>query len=318
MWVESISYIIAFVVSAGMTVIGIMVSYQNYQFYKKPVFATLLYHQIFLFSFFIYSIWGNTALRLIIRDLNLSAELIEKLAVFIPIIGIPFMVVSWFMLLKFAFNLNGYKFSKAFIYAYFPTLVVFVFTLAILIQKEILLIPADPDLFVVRILVVLNFLIHIFFTLAFIKPKRNAPLLKESGFNKKWAIFFLLCVVAYSVIMSFFNIYGFISICISIILLFASGVFIPVKIWMHSLTQETTRNIDFDAFCKLYEISKREAEIILEICSGKPNKAIAEKLFITLQTVKDHNYRIFSKIGVKSRVQLTNMVREKTGEFSNR
>ena len=63
----------------------------------------------------------------------------------------------------------------------------------------------------------------------------------------------------------------------------------------------------------MYEISKREAEIVLEICTGKTNKAISEKLFITLQTVKDQNHRIFTKTGVKSRIQLTNLVREKTG-----
>ena len=62
---------------------------------------------------------------------------------------------------------------------------------------------------------------------------------------------------------------------------------------------------NFDAFCDLYEISKREAEIVTEICNGLTNKAIADKLFITLQTVKDHNHRIFTKTGVKSRVQLT-------------
>jgi len=32
-----------------------------------------------------------------------------------------------------------------------------------------------------------------------------------------------------------------------------------------------------------------------------------------LQTVKDHNHHIFIKTGVKSRVQLSNLVREKTG-----
>ena len=85
---------------------------------------------------------------------------------------------------------------------------------------------------------------------------------------------------------------------------------------MNSLSQlvRTTNNsIDFITFCKLYEISKRESEIMLEICSGKSNKAISEKLFITIQTVKDHNHRIYTKTGVKSRVQLSNLVREKTG-----
>ncbi|MBT6766386.1 MAG: hypothetical protein HOA90_17815, partial [Prolixibacteraceae bacterium] len=51
MWIEYFSYIVTFILSAGMSVIGILISYQLYQSYKTPVFAILLYQQIFLFSF---------------------------------------------------------------------------------------------------------------------------------------------------------------------------------------------------------------------------------------------------------------------------
>jgi len=55
-------------------------------------------------------------------------------------------------------------------------------------------------------------------------------------------------------------------------------------------------------------ISKREEEVIQQICEGKSNKEISEALFISLQTVKDHVYRIFIKTGIKNRVQLTNLI----------
>jgi len=61
-------------------------------------------------------------------------------------------------------------------------------------------------------------------------------------------------------------------------------------------------------FVEKYEISKREEEVIQQICEGKSNKEISEALFISLQTVKDHVYRIFIKTGVKNRVQLTNLI----------
>lgn len=298
-----------------MATIGIMVSYQLYQHFKSTLYSTLLYQQIFLFSFLVYGTWGNMALRTIISDLNLSDIITGKLAFFVPIIGIPFMVVSWFMLLKFALNLNGYNFTKAFVLVYFPLLVVLVFILSFLIYKEIIVIQGNADLFVVRTLLGLNLMVHLFFILPFLKPKRNAPLLKETAFGKKWAFIFLLTVTGYSIAMNFIGAFGFISVCISIVLLFVSGIFIPVIIRMKCLPQEKSNNMDFKAFCSFYEISKREAEIILEICSGKSNKAISEKLFITLQTVKDHNHRIYTKIGVKSRVQLANLVREKTGDI---
>ncbi|MBT3383959.1 MAG: helix-turn-helix transcriptional regulator [Prolixibacteraceae bacterium] len=319
MWIEYFSYIVTFILSAGMSVIGILISYQLYQSYKTPVFAILLYQQIFLFSFFIYGIWGNMALREIISDLNLSAELAGKLAIFIPVIGIPFMVVSWFMLLKFSFNLNGYKFSKVFVYSYFPTFIVLIFVLTLLVQKEILQIPEKPNVFIVRIILLLNMGAHLVFLLPFLKPKQSAPLLKETGFDKKLAFVYLTGILFYSASMWFFNLFGFISTCFSIVLLFAISVFIPVKIRLNSMTKEIPevgKNMDFGTFCEFYEITKREAEIVLEICSGKTNKAISEKLFITLQTVKDHTHHIYTKTGLNSRVQLSNLVREKTGELN--
>ena len=59
-----------------------------------------------------------------------------------------------------------------------------------------------------------------------------------------------------------------------------------------------------DEFIRRHEISPREADIIAEICNGLSNQEIADKLFISLQTVKDHTSRIYSKTNVKNRMQL--------------
>lgn len=56
-----------------------------------------------------------------------------------------------------------------------------------------------------------------------------------------------------------------------------------------------------------YQISKRELEIIHFVCQGKSNQEIADQLFISLGTVKDHLYRIYKKIGIKNRTQLANL-----------
>jgi len=57
-------------------------------------------------------------------------------------------------------------------------------------------------------------------------------------------------------------------------------------------------------------ISKREKEVIHLILQGKRNKEIADALFISLPTVKQHIYNIYQKIGIKSRMQLNNFMRE--------
>ncbi len=316
MWFETVFYAVTFIVSAGLSVVGIMIAYQLYQIHQKHVFQLLLYQQIFLISFFIYGIWGNIALHEILPELSLNNEIKTKLTIFIPVIGIPFLVVSWFMLLRFAYLLNGFTESKSFPLIYFPVLLITVVVFSIFVINGVVKIKTTPELFIVRAIASINLIVHCFFLYPFLFEKKNNPISKEVRFTKTHALYYFLGVIVYSGILWFFDIFGSFSVCISIILLFAISILIPVILKLNEkqhISPPTSNSMNFIDFCRLYEISKRESEIIIEICTGKSNKAISEKLFITLQTVKDHNYRIYSKLGVKNRTQLSNLVREKTG-----
>ena len=81
----------------------------------------------------------------------------------------------------------------------------------------------------------------------------------------------------------------------------ADRVFPPVKA-EHATKQGMEHVLDH------YGVTRRERQIVQKICLGKTNKQIAEELFISLQTVKDHTHRIYSKMGVNSRVQLVQMM----------
>ncbi len=50
-------------------------------------------------------------------------------------------------------------------------------------------------------------------------------------------------------------------------------------------------------------LTPREVEVLQLICAGDSNQSIADKLFISLQTVKKHTGNIFGKLGVTSRAQ---------------
>lgn len=54
-----------------------------------------------------------------------------------------------------------------------------------------------------------------------------------------------------------------------------------------------------------FGLSKRQQEIALLVVLGHSNREISDQLFIAEQTVKDHIYDIFEKIGVRRRSELT-------------
>jgi len=73
------------------------------------------------------------------------------------------------------------------------------------------------------------------------------------------------------------------------------------------LERESTARRDIGHQLERFGITHREREVIELICQGKSNQEIADALFISLQTVKDHNYNIYQKTGVKNRVGLVKL-----------
>ena len=57
-------------------------------------------------------------------------------------------------------------------------------------------------------------------------------------------------------------------------------------------------------------ITKRELEILELIAQGMSNREIAEKLFVSENTVKTHSSRIFDKLGAKRRTQAVQLAKE--------
>ena len=54
---------------------------------------------------------------------------------------------------------------------------------------------------------------------------------------------------------------------------------------------------------KLQDLTKRELEVLHEICKGKSNKEIASSLYITEKTVKTHVSNILAKLELADRTQ---------------
>lgn len=54
---------------------------------------------------------------------------------------------------------------------------------------------------------------------------------------------------------------------------------------------------------KHFNISKREHEVLMLMAEGLSNQEVADKLFVSLNTVKTHSSKLFEKLNVQRRTQ---------------
>ena len=73
--------------------------------------------------------------------------------------------------------------------------------------------------------------------------------------------------------------------------------------------QENTPELSFESLSR-YKISEREFTVVQLICEGLTNKEIASQLNISVNTVNNHVANIFSKMDVRSRIDLLKALKE--------
>lgn len=88
---------------------------------------------------------------------------------------------------------------------------------------------------------------------------------------------------------------------IAVVFLFI-GIYINKKSSKKAINPFNRSSVDYKKIEEL-GISKREYEVLLEICKGCSNKEIGEKLFVSESTIKTHVSNILTKLDVKRRTQ---------------
>ena len=95
-------------------------------------------------------------------------------------------------------------------------------------------------------------------------------------------------------------------------------IFMGVGIWagLRLTNRKSTplfiqKPVEFDENkIKELGISRRESEVLELISQGLSNQEIADKLFVSLNTVKTHSARLFEKLEVNSRTKAINKAKE--------
>jgi len=257
-------------------------------------------------AFGYYGIWGVIFFHYLASSLAYATSSPGNLISVIPAFGSPLLLVSWFLLIRFSFEYSKRRFPRRLTFIYFavalPLLALFLYVIKMKLPAE----DFDMDQLYKIVLS-----IHLSFTFA-----TSIILIFHQSENKihlsPFILVLSLLIPAISLFVSFVFIPShWLFAPLFILSYFLAPAFLPAIIYFNIGDFEVRREkiSGFEVFCNRFEISKREAEIVEQICKGKTNKEIAESLFITLQTVKDHASRIYLKTEVSNRVQLTNLVR---------
>lgn len=128
-------------------------------------------------------------------------------------------------------------------------------------------------------------------------------------------VFGLFCLSGYILLILSLILSKKIDILLDLIILLTFNLF-PF-IWMRRyllrygnalpfIVEETDLHVIVDR----YSVSARQREILELLLQGKSNRDIANALFIAPNTVKNHVYGLYQKLGVKSRFELVNFLLE--------
>jgi DNA-binding CsgD family transcriptional regulator len=304
------SYIV-FIFSAAFASAGVVLSTRLRARYKSDFFSTLLYYQVFIFTFGFYGIWGQVVLRTFLSA-YVSPELLTRFTDISILLGLPFLIFAWLMLIKFSAEITGRKTNKWFVLWFLLINFLSIFGLGYFITSGTDIIPSD---LVKYYYISLNFFYTILSSLTILFPGRHKPVIHKYE-SRIMAFCLIIIMTVQCLALAFYNTVPIVGL-IFIFVFFGGNTFLPLYlnygINLSLFMIEPLKDLSFDDFCRKYEVSPRESEIIREICNGLSNKEISDTLFISLQTVKDHTHRIYIKTNVRSRSQLMNLVKEVKG-----
>ena len=297
-----------FILSVAFASAGVILSSRLRNRYRSGFFSTLMYFQVFIFTFGFYGIWGQLVIKTFLAD-YVSVESIGRFTDISLLMGLPFLVFAWLMLIKFSQEISGRKSYNWFVFSFLFINFFIILGVGYIISGKT---GIKPIALVRYYFIILNFVYTIIASIIILFPGRNRSVLFK--YESHIAAFSLTILMAIQGIALYFYQSEPLTGIIFIFLFFAGNSFLPVYLsygtFVTVFSDEPVKDISFDDFCKKFEVSPRESDIVREICNGLSNKEISEKLFISLQTVKDHTHRIYIKTNVRSRAQLMNMVKE--------
>lgn len=286
--------------------------------YRLNYLSSYLYFLIFVNVYGLYGILGKDIAQNILLQQQSSFQTIEKISHFFSFLGIPFLIFAWYMFIRLSREIVGEKLSRSFtmgilfalstVFAIYGAAIISLNVSSFEDEQFVLISAFFAAIYLVIEVLILS--ISLLWLLLFIRK------IEDKKTQRAARIFAFLYLVGFFIDIgvyvwawqksSFIPIY---------LLIFTLKNIPPLLYWRYYLRKYYVTSaipepsaLKWAQFLEEHNISNREEEVIRHLSAGKSNKEISEVLFISLQTVKDHIYRIYQKTDVKNRVQLINLI----------
>lgn len=283
---------LSFILCLSITAGGLLILFRFHQTRKSASFQYLQYFLILLYVYGYYSLWSG-----ILLSGFMQIENVERIALLLAQMGAPFLLVSQAMLLVWAARLQ----KRSVI----PVLLLCAGSSAAIVLALVWsgwsLADSLSSLGSVVAITSMVVLLGVLLT-------GRERFIRRSG--KRWlmmlvfasGIIHLFVFTPLTAFQHFNGVFAFLFYLVNTAM---------VVIYCYQATEDMAPpSLTLDDMLRRFAISKREADVLRGIYAGQTNQEIANQLFISLQTVKDHSSRIYQKTFVKNRAQLTTLIRE--------
>ena len=293
---ELIGIWIVFLFCASLTVTGILLLFRLRKKNTSIDIRHLHYAQILFYSYGLYVLWGKLFVEILLAKQSIGMNA-EVAIAFNQLMGVPFVFLAFVF---FNFWLKVINKSKQ-VWAFFAGIFVALLLLSThIIFYEYTLLNDAPQINQVLITICASLtILHVLLGIKADAKRIALTLAVALALPVLMALLQMFVLPAYKILIAvyaFFYSIAFTAASSSLFIMNTGG-----------MVQAENKN---EEWTTTFGITRREAEVIEKITAGMTNQQIADHLFISLQTVKDHNSRIYQKLDVRNRAQLIRKVHE--------
>jgi DNA-binding CsgD family transcriptional regulator len=292
---------ICFMFCLGLTAGGVLVVFRRQEYRQQAAYRYLQYYLILIYTFGFYALWSQWLFRSVFGTVIRNDYLLQ-VARFLVLISIPFLLAGKTMLILWAGSIVKRP-VRPYLY-----LTLTILSLLAFVGYMGWGIPwAIHRIYAAFVLILMTAVSSLLFFVGILP----ATLTRKRGHVLSGLV--LLVGLLHFPLFWSTSVHPAMELPFMVGYFFTHTLFVTYFVYQARLPgvalPPAQAPASFEAFVNTYRITHREAEIIREICKGRTNREIADQLFVTIQTIKDHTHRIYQKTEVKNRTQLASLMR---------